>query len=604
MKSIPSAKIHADSATAKYSYSYILVLFLVVGFLLRLLAAWAWSKTPFWQVPVADEKIYHDWAVLLATGNYSPQAAYEFSPLPAYVFSVIYRLFGISTLAIRFTNMLLGTFTCFLIAEIARKLSGRRIALIAAGLAVIYIPFIFYSVTLMKTSLSVFLFALFVYCLLQAIRSERQYWFLLAGFSAALCLQTRGNFIVLLPIGLLAAVTGHKDQSHGLLPQWVKASVVYITGTVIILAPFVIRNAQFDHRFVLSTTQGGFNFYLGNHHLYEAPGSRPTQFAMPDPYVQGTQFTIEANRRHKNIRSALDASSYWYRATLEEIIADPTASLKKTARKILAIFNRFDAGDHFDLDYLRPYISRFFSIPFPSFVWLFSLGSTGMLLSIKQREFRWLLLTGGAYATTLVLFFTNGRYRLPLAVILIPCAAAGLSVLASAIKKRQVKSMLFYLACFILFLSLCCMPLKGTNDFNAYRVNHGVVLDITGNKTEAKRIWIDAVQQGGDFAPSACIELAKESCRQGQLDQAEHYLSLIPDASFAYARKLALQGQIRVIQHRYGEAASLLRQSLAINSGDLLVRELLIGILQQTAPQEALKERETQEHLRSFYQGF
>ncbi|MDD2237139.1 MAG: glycosyltransferase family 39 protein [Kiritimatiellae bacterium] len=572
--------------------------------LIRLCAAWSWSQTPFWLIPVADEKIYHDWASLLATGQYNPQAIYEFSPLPAYFFALVYRIVGISPFAVRLTNILLGSITCLLIAKISRKLSGRRVALFASVLAASYLPFIFYSVTRMKTSLSVLLFALFVFCLLNALRNGRYRWFLLLGLTTALATQTRGNYLLLLPVGLLAAFKSGNDRRSKASIGWVNRTVLFIAGALIVFAPVTVRNAQISHRVVLSTTQGGFNFYLGNHHLYEAPGSRPTQFAMPDPYVQGTQFTIEANRRNKNIRSALDASSYWYRATLEEIISNPTVSLKKTGRKLLSIFNRYDACDHFNLDYLRPYIPRFFSIPFPSFAWIFPLGAVGMLLSLKQREFRWLLLTGGAYATTLVLFFTNGRYRLPLAVILIPCAAAGLSFLVSAIKKHRVKSILRYFACFILFLSLSCIPHKGTNDFSAYRVNHGVVLDIAGNKTEAKRIWIDAVQQGGDFAPSACVELAKESCRQGQLGQAEHYLSLIPDTSFAYARKLALQGQIRVIHHRYGEAASLLRQSLAINSADLPVRELLIGILQQTSTQEALKERETQELIRSFYRGF
>jgi 4-amino-4-deoxy-L-arabinose transferase-like glycosyltransferase len=577
------------------------VLFLLLALLLRLTALWAWSKTPFWQIPVADEKVYHEWAALIASGTYVPQSAYEFSPLPAYFFAMIYKLFGVSPLAIRMTNVILSTATVGIIAAITRILSGRKAALISAIVSAIYMPFIFYSVTRMKTTLSVFLFACFVYTFLCVLQKKRLRWVLALGLVSSLCFQTRGNYLCLFPVALCALFIAIPKSKYGTLK--LKALCLFALGALSVMAPVAIHNAEYDSKLVFSTTQGGFNFYLGNHHLYDAPWSRPTRFASPDPYVQGPQFTLEAHRRDPDIQSAGEASIFWYITTVKEMQSAPIKSLKKTVQKCLAVFHYYDACDHFNLSYLRPYIPIFFSLPFPTFTIIFPFGMAGLLLSRQQRMHRWLMLIALAYAGTLVLFFSNGRYRLPLLVCLIPAAATGWLAILSAIKTKQHNRLFSYFASCILFLLLEFIPLKGDSDFSAHRATHGAVLDISGNKTDARKLWVNAVRQGGDFAPAACIELAKMDCRNGNLHNAEAWLDLISDASYAQASRLALLAQIRVIQHRFNDAERLLRASLAINSGDLQVRELLIGVLQQTSPKKANEERKKQDNLRSFYHG-
>ena len=582
-----------------HRYRWILAFIVLVGLTLRLLALRSWSHTPYWTIPIIDEGIYRDWAVALATGQCTSRTAYEFSPLPAILFSLLYRVFGPSLLVVRLANIAMGTASICVIASIGRKVGGDRSGLLAGALAACYMPFIFYGVTLLKETFSVFMFSLFVLCLLKSLVGRNAVWCLFLGAVGALCLHIRGQFIVLLPVALFAAVMADKELACTPRERW-KRVLSCALGTLLILAPFVIRNALVSGQFVLSTTQGGFNFYLGNHDLYGTPYCRPVQFAAPSPSEQGVHFTVEASRRTGKTLSSAEASAFWYRETFREMAAHPAFSLEKTGKKVLAVGNRFEACDHFDIPYLSQF-AGFLKLPLPAFGLIFPLGVAGLIVRLKDRRTRWLLLPLALHAATLVLFFTTGRYRLPLLVILIPFAAVGLSDVMAASRAKAFKMAGIYFSIVALASVVECLPLQGSTDLSAYRNGQGVVLDILGRKSEASDCWKTSIERGGDFVPSACIELAKAECREGNLKAAEDYLILIPDHSYAQAPKLALLGQIRVIQHRMHEAAEMLQQSLAINTADLRVRELLIGVLQITDPTAADRDRDIQEQIRPFY---
>jgi len=59
----------------------------------------------------------------------------------------------------------------------------------------------------------------------------------------------------------------------------------------------MIRNYMVAGSFQLTTSQMGFNLYLGNNPQNPTPYYRPVPFAITSPFQQGIQFTIEASRR-------------------------------------------------------------------------------------------------------------------------------------------------------------------------------------------------------------------------------------------------------------------------------------------------------------------
>ena len=94
----------------------------IFGLLLRLLALWDLSGSIYYDFLLWDEKIYHKWASALASGTFQSNAVYEFEPLPAYVFAVIYKLFSPRGLWIRLFNILLGSLTCWLVWLALRRM--------------------------------------------------------------------------------------------------------------------------------------------------------------------------------------------------------------------------------------------------------------------------------------------------------------------------------------------------------------------------------------------------------------------------------------------------------------------------------------------------
>jgi 4-amino-4-deoxy-L-arabinose transferase-like glycosyltransferase len=110
-----------------------------------------------------DERIYHAWATKIAQGVFDSSSVYEFSPLPAYIMALVYKIFSPNIEFIRILNILFGVLSCYIIYLIGKEIGSRSTALFACLIAALYKPFIFYSIVPLKTSLSIFLFALTVY---------------------------------------------------------------------------------------------------------------------------------------------------------------------------------------------------------------------------------------------------------------------------------------------------------------------------------------------------------------------------------------------------------------------------------------------------------
>jgi 4-amino-4-deoxy-L-arabinose transferase-like glycosyltransferase len=142
----------------------------------------------------------------------------------------------------RIANAFVGTGIVALIGLIAFQLWGRRVALIALGLAAVYIPLILVGQSIMSEPL-------FVLCLLGAIacvlHSKRWPWVIAAGVLMGLAILGRANAIILL-LPLAAAVWR----------GW-RAPLVLCVAAALTVAPWTIRNYETFHAFVPVSTQFG-----------------------------------------------------------------------------------------------------------------------------------------------------------------------------------------------------------------------------------------------------------------------------------------------------------------------------------------------------------
>lgn len=575
---------------------------LLAALAIRLTALYQLGKTPYFDYLLWDERIYHEWAKQIASGTYQPRAAYEFSPLPAYLIAAVYWLFSPEPVYVRLMNVGLGVLTCLFIALTGRELGRGAAGLAAGAIAALYAPFILYSIVPLKTALSLLLCALVIYLLLLEVKHPKGFRAVVLGICLGLAFNVRGNYALFIPVVLAAAVyTSWKATQR--LPHALAAALPLLAGILLAAAPFTVRNYLMSGELVLSTTQSGFNFYIGNNVRNLDPYYRPLPFASSSPFLQGAQFTIEASRRTGTVLTAKGAAGYWYREALREAWNHPQAYAHKFFNKVLAVFNRFEAGDHYDIAFMSGFVP-IFRWPLLTFAVIWPAGLAGLLLTLgSNRHALWPALLFVAYGLTLVVSFTACRYRLPLLVMLIPFVYPALQGFIDSLRQHRYwggKAYMLLVAC---LTAIAFLPLSAARDRTAYYNTHAIVLNSEASQQEAVRYWELSSQMNGYYSASADLALARVFLTSGDLAKAKACLQKIGDASYAAANKYYLLGELSFLEGNLPQAVAYYRRSLSINSGNIGVRRKLISLLNTVSPQEVAQQRERLTEIQAFYTG-
>ena len=573
---------------------------LIVALVVRVLALRSLSGTPYFTSLIGDEQQYHKWAAALAAGKDLPLSSYPLSPLPVYLMAVVYKLFGPDPLYIRILNIELSTALCGLMYLIGSQLGNRAVGLGAALLGAFYKPFIFYSIVPLKTTLVVFLFGLSLYLFLCAMNTPS--WTKLALLGAAMaCLTTaRENALALVPFAAaLLLWNGIKENCR---PRAIAANLcIFIGSTLLVLSPFVARNYLVAGEVTLTTHQAGLNLYLGNRLENPLPYYRPVPFASSNPSVQEIQFWIEASRRVGAPLSSGEAERYWIKEVGELAFAHPWEILHKQFNKLLALFNQYEAGDHYDIDFMGQF-APFFSLPLAGAGVVIAFGMPGMILHTGRSR---LHMAVGVffivYALSVIPFHINGRYRLPLFVILIPFALLGIQQALHWARSRQLKPLSGYALCFAFSVGIANVPIAVSNDLSGYYNVHALVLSQKGKPDEARTYWKMSSESQGSFADYASLSLAEEAILGHDYVQASLLLNRVPDESFAASSKYELLGDYWMQQNRAEEAILAYDRAIAINSGKVLPRQKLLAALAMTRSPRISQEQAELRHIASYY---
>jgi len=567
---------------------------LLLALLVRVIAMADLSGSIYFDYLLWDERVYHEWAKKIAEGTFTSKSIYEFAPLFAYVTAFLYKIFAPDVIYVRFLNIVLGVVLCWLVYLIGMALADRKTGLISSLIACVYMPFILYSIVPLKETLSACLFAVIIYLLLVisdnqsserngTIRGNnlpRKYLtikIVFLGLAAGLLINIRPNAIVIPPvIFLLMSWYAYRDRL-----SFRKTSLMlflYIIGIMFALSPFLIRNYQVADEIALSTSQSGFNLYLGNNLKNPDPYYRPVPFASSSPFEQGTQFTIEASRRAGKNLTPDEASRYWTKEVMKEAVEKPGEFAWKLWLKTLVLVNRFEACDHYDTEFMSNFIKSF-RFPFLSFWLIFPFGLTGMIIgSYADRKLKMVSVVLAAYALTLVVFFTTARYRLPMLTILIPSAVLGMRFIVTAVREKNMKKAGMYIALALIFLIVENIPVRATDDKTAYYNTHAIILNKRGYQNEALYYWNISSAMNKPFSSFANISLAGIYFQKGDISRGYEYLNKVSDDSFAAAAKYNLLGDMLHHQNRLPLAAAAYEKSLSINSGQRRTLKKLIQL--------------------------
>ncbi|MDB9823500.1 tetratricopeptide repeat protein [Deltaproteobacteria bacterium] len=569
---------------------------LFLALILRVLALLSLKESIYFDFLLWDERVYNSWAIRIMNGT--SESFDVFSGIMA----LIYKVFSQDIFYVRILNTILGVLTCYLVYLIGREMVNRITGLFACLIASLYKPLIFYSVVPLKTALSVFLFATTIYLLTSILINKNSIIkaFLL-GVVIGLLFNVRPNFVFLFPlVPVFFICNSYKEKTS--LKILASVLLIYIIGLSLSLAPFVTKRYKTSTYSIASTSQIGLNLYLGNNLKNPDPYYRPASFAISSPIQQGIQFNLEASRRTGTKLSKREASNYWIREVFRMILEQPGAFIWKLLQKSLVLLNQFEAGDHYDVGFLSRFVS-FCKYPFLSFWIIMPLGVAGIAVTVpRSRNFLFISSTVFFYGLTLIIFFTNARYRLPIMVVLIPFTVMGVNNLISYVKNRDKKRIAIYVAIIAVFFIIELLPVRGTDDMTAYYNTHAIILNSKGLHNEAIQYWEESSRINKSFSSFANLSLAGMYFSKKNILKANQYLDKIPDDSFAAATKYQLKGDINIAQGRATEAVGAYETSLDINSGNRVARERMIKILWRIDKQRALHEYDILESM-GFFEG-
>lgn len=401
---------------------------LLLAAVLRVAHIVALRPLPLFDGLMLDSQTYDEWAQRIAAGDWlGGDSAFYMDPLYPYALAVVYRGVGHSLLVVRLLQAALGVASCALVWAIGCRVGGKVVGVTAALLVALSRPLIFEGGEIEKTALGVFLVTASLTLSIRGSVASK----LGAGMCLALAALTRGNLLLLAPLGALYFLVDGPTGRAG------RNAAAFLLGVLLMLLPVLWRNHHVSGEWILTTSQMGTNFYTGNNPSNWSGTYSPVPFVRPAPRYEEKDFQAKAEAITGKRLTPREVSSFWFREALTHIVHDPGFAAAVWARKLTLFWSDLEVQDGWSMYFLTQFSPALRAAPI-TFGWLPPLAILGVIASFRRdRSVR--LLTGyvGAYCLSLVAFFVFSRYRAyvvpPLAIL----AALGLRWLWDRVRRRD-----------------------------------------------------------------------------------------------------------------------------------------------------------------------
>ncbi len=201
----------------------------------------------------------------------------------------------------------------------------------------------------------------------------------------------------------------------------------FLAGMCVILFPVALRNKLVGGEFVLTTSNFGMNFYIGNN--VKATGTyEPLRWGRGDWSFEHEDVVSLAEEQAGRPLKATEVSRYWTRQAVNDIAADPVKWLKLLCKKWLLTWGAIEIGDsesiyaHGDWSVVIGLLSRLLNYGL-----LIPLAAVGLWAGWPLRKTIWplyIMLLG--YASSITVIFVFDRYRHPMTALVFIFSARGL----------------------------------------------------------------------------------------------------------------------------------------------------------------------------------
>jgi len=551
-----------------------------LAFTIRLIYLFQVESVPLFYHLAADGRSYDEWAQRIAAGDWLGQEIFYQAPLYPYFLALFQAILGHDLWSIRVIQIILGSASCALLYWAGRSFLSRWVGIVAGLILSLYAPAIFFDALIQKTVLDLFLITLLLLLLGRA--QQRPHWARWGGAGVVLGLLglTRENtllWLFIVPIWIGFHFTGERP---GKRLGWVG---VFLVGSVLVLLPVGLRNLTVGGEFILTTSQLGPNFFIGNNP--RADGTYvPLRGGHGDPKFERVDATELAEQAVGRSLSPGEVSRYWLQRSLDYVRSQPLDWLLLMGRKWLILWNvhEFEDADDFYLyqrwSWLLTVLARA-----THFGVLAPLAAMGIVVTWRERWRLWLLyLLLASLALSVALFYIFGRYRFPMIPFLALFAGAGIVEVVLLWKERRLHQLLACAAIVLLTAVAVGWPAVSRPGPSAAGYNNlANALAKQDRFTEAEENYRQALEVDPNFE-AAHFDLGNVFARQGKLDEAkEQYqetLKVAPDFAEAHnnlGNVLAAQGNLEnAIQHfRQALRLGLTHSETHFNLGNALAKQ-------------------------------
>ena len=434
----PQSKAQTFTHSAWFWPSIVFVVALVV----RLVYVFQVRQTPFFETLGLDAKFYDAWARRIASGT-SEREAFFMSPLYPHFLSAIYRILGRDLLLVRIIQAGIGSATAAMTYMIGRRVFGSRVGLIAGLVTALYGALVFYDGSILITPLLVFLNALCLYLLIRADDRGTQWLYALAGVSLGLAGIGKATALAFAPVAALWIWFSWRKNQTGRM----RAVVLFALGVILVVVPITVRNLVVADDFVMVTSNGGLNFYIGNSEISTGGYVKPAGLdIVSDP--DGELIAEAAVGRELK---PSEVSAFWYGRSRDYIGGHPGGWMKLLVRKLSFAMSSYELPQ-LENYYFQKRYSGLLALPLPGFALIAPLGLIGIVLAWRRRQARLLALFAASYMATVVAFFVVARYRLPVVPVLAIGSGFAILELIRLVRDRVWKTAAWVAAGLILLL--------------------------------------------------------------------------------------------------------------------------------------------------------
>ena len=556
--------LKAEPTSLQYVVLQAWILF-VLAMVVRGLHFYQMRRSLAYEVLICDAWQYDQWARRIASGEWLGTTVFYQTPLYPYFLGAVYAVFGHSVWVVRLIQAAGGSLACVFLARAGARFFSERVGWLAGVGLALYPPAIFFDGILQKASLDLLLMTLLLWVL--ALYQSRPRHLTLAGVGGllGLLILNRENAAILFPVLLTWVLWCHWRDSRA---NRVVRAVEYVLSVFVVLLPVGLRNRYVGGEFILTTSQMGPNFYIGNHRgasgCYQS--LRPFR---GDPRYESEDARLLAEEALGRRLSPAQVSGYWLGRAWSDIRDDPVKWLGLLGRKAFLVFHSIEVVDAESIRHHEEVSTVLRTLRRPlRFGVLVALAVPGLWWTRREWRRLWILYAAAAvYALAVVLFYVMARYRYPLVPIVVLFAASGLLGAWDRIRLRSgraIRELGLGAALALPVAVLCNWPLARMHGDDVTYFNIGTALLDLHRPAEAMDQLKRAEKINPSF-PATYNNLGLASQQMGDLSQARRYferaIALDPEMATAHFNL----GQVCLKQGDRSLAAACFREAVRLD---------------------------------------